>query len=70
MVLDEVNDMLKKEFKENISVTRVEGTETNVGINGIQEEMINENIDSKLNEANQNLVKILIFYKLSKIITR
>jgi hypothetical protein len=61
LVLSEVNAMLKEEFRENIKVVRVETVESIVGIKGIHDGIITENIDSKLNESNQNLIKILIF---------
>lgn len=68
LVLDEVNSMLKNEFKESISVANVEASRYFVGINGIQDEMIIENIDKKLNEASQNLIKILIFVNYLKLL--
>lgn len=71
LVLDEVNGMLKNEFKETISVAKVEAVGSLVGIKGIQGiqgEMITENIDKKLNESNQNLIKILIFINYLKLL--
>lgn len=68
LVLDEVNRMLEYDFKESIRVDRVETTEYIVGVKGIQDEFITENIDKKVNEANQNLIKILIFINYLKLL--
>ena len=68
LVLDEVNRMLEYDFKESIRVERVETTEYIVGVKGIQDEFITENIDKKVNEANQNLIKILIFINYLKLL--
>lgn len=70
LVLDEVNRMLEYEFKESIRVDQVETTECTVGIKGIQDELITENIDNKVNEANQNLIKILIFINYLKLLPK
>ena len=68
LVLDEVNRMLEYDFKESIRVDRVETTEYIVGVKGIQDEFITENIDKKVNEANQNIIKILIFINYLKLL--
>lgn len=68
LVLDEVNSMLENEFKEIIRVERVQTSEYIVGIKIIHDELITENIDKKINEANQNLVKILIFINYLKLL--
>ena len=67
MVLSDVNDILKNEFKEQIELVRPESEEKIVGISGIIEGIITENIHEKLNEAHQNLIKILIFISYVKL---
>ena len=67
MVLSDVNDILKNEFKEKIELVRPESEEKIVGISGIIEGIITENIHEKLNEAHQNLIKILIFISYVKL---
>lgn len=64
MVLEEVNYYLENVFKEQIRVILPESSDKIVGITGItglDNDHITENINIKLNEANQNLVKVLIF---------
>lgn len=61
LVLAEVNDYLKNNFKEKIRVIRPEIKEPIVGITGIQDGHIAKDIHQKLNESHQNLIKILIF---------
>lgn len=70
MVLDEVNKILEKDFKENIKIILPEGDKKNIGIKGISEDYIASEIDSKVNEANQNLIKILIFICYLKVLPK
>ena len=70
MVLDEVNKILEKDFKENIKIILPEGDKKNIGIKGICEDYIAYEIDSKVNEANQNLIKILIFICYLKVLPK
>lgn len=67
MVLSDVNAVLKNEFKENIELVRPESDEKIVGILGVIEGILTENIHEKLNEAHQNLIKILIFISYVKL---
>ena len=69
LILDEVNISLEKDFKESIRVVRTETEESVIGITGIQEGHITENIHQKLNEANQSLIKILVFIHYIKYLS-
>lgn len=70
LVLDEVNEILRKEFKESIALHLPESGELIIGISGIIDGMITEDINNKLNEAQQNLIKILLFLNYIKLLPR
>ncbi|MEY8685645.1 hypothetical protein AB9N12_05720 [Bacteroides sp. AN502(2024)] len=70
LILDEVNEILNTDFKEQISLALPETGENIVGINGVIDGLLTENIDEKLNEAQQNLIKILLFLNYIKLLPR
>lgn len=70
LVLDEVNQMLENDFKESFRVLPSNTNEAIVGITGVIDGTITENIHKKLNEAHQNLIKILIFIAYLKLLPK
>lgn len=70
LVIEEANDMLHNLFKEDIKLVRLQEEGIFIGILGIlpDEQHIGDNIHLMVNEARQNIVKIVLFFSYLKIL--
>lgn len=70
LVLEDVTHVLQNDFKESISLSLHESGDFTVGISGIIDGLLTNDINIKLNEAQQNLIKILIFLSYIKLLPK
>lgn len=70
LVIDEANHMLHTLFKEDIQLIRLQEEGIFIGITGIlsDDEHIGDNIHLMVNEARQNIVKIVLFLSYLKLL--